>query len=84
MCLFIRCKFSFQTFQAKIEDHIPVLQDLDDRCQILIGKSNELDCVEVEEELEEFHIYCTQVVERLDRFHRRMLRLLVSPEKDIY
>ncbi|CAK8680522.1 unnamed protein product [Clavelina lepadiformis] len=65
-----------KTFQAKIEDHIPVLQDLDDRCQILIGKSNELDCVEVEEELEEFHIYCTQVIERLDRFHRRMLRLL--------
>nr|CAB3266756.1 nesprin-1 [Phallusia mammillata] len=69
-------------FQAKIEERIPLLRELDQKGRLLIEKSEEHDCVAVEEELEDFHKYCWEVISRLDRYHNRLLRLMHDTEME--
>lgn len=66
-----------QLFQTKIEERIPLLRELDARGRMLLEKSEEHDCVAVEEELDDFHQYCGEVISRLDRYHRRLIRAMV-------
>ncbi|XP_077969764.1 nesprin-1-like isoform X1 [Styela clava] len=68
-----------KNFQATIEEHIPRIIELDARGLFLIEKSEESDCVVVEEELSELHRYCREVIARLDRYHKRLLRIMNEP-----
>jgi len=69
--------FFLQMILSRIEERIPVLQEMEEKGMMLIEKSADHDCVVVEEELKDFHHYCKEVVSRLDRYYRRLLSVLV-------
>lgn len=78
LILFINVGFFFiQAFQQEISLNNNKIEQIIVQGEQLIEKSEPLDAAVIEEELDELRRYCQEVFGRVERYHKKLIRLPV-------
>jgi len=60
-----------------VTNRLTSLRTVDERGKLLLSNGHPSDCSIIENEIEEFHQCCRDVLTQLDRYHRKLLQITV-------
>uniref|UniRef100_H3A7S5 KASH domain-containing protein n=1 Tax=Latimeria chalumnae TaxID=7897 RepID=H3A7S5_LATCH len=70
-----------RAFQQEISLNTAKIEQIFIQGEQLIEKSEPLDAAVIEEELEELHRYCNEVFSRVNRYHKKLIRLPLTDDE---
>lgn len=76
--------FFMQAFQQEISLNNNKIEQIIVQGEQLIEKSEPMDAAVIEEELDELRRYCQEVFGRVERYHKKLIRLPVCTCIDTY